>query len=487
MADELHFQSVAELSRLIRTRQVSPVELTRTYLDRADRMDRVPFPLPADHSVATGGQLASIITLVREGAIAAAQTAEREIVAGTVRSPLHGIPYGVKDLLDTEGIRTTWGSRIFMDRVPTRDANVVARLKRSGAVLMAKMSMAEFAGGNTSTARNPWKLDRSSMGSSSGTVVATVAGLIGFGIGSETGGSIVLPAATVGATGLRPTFGRVGRSGCMALSWSLDKLGPVGRSAVDCGLVLEAIAGYDADDVSSLDRPFQFRAEPSSLRGKRIAIHRPEFDGIDNPFNRRLFDGALDVFRQQGVVFEDVQLPADRPYGDIFGNITNVESATSFRNLFEDQRIDGMFPYNWSRRAGWLAASMAPASDYLTAQRIRQIIIRETDALMSRYDAIVAPTYVNGAPLRDAPVQPPVPPPPSGNPNGRGIPRINSIGNLVGLPGLNLPIGFDQEGMPLCMQIVGPAWQDQGVLDFAMAFQRDTDWHLRRPAYPFRP
>ena len=490
MATDLHFLGIAELSRLLHTKQISPVELTRTYLERADRMDRVPFALPADHSVDTGGQLASIITLVREGALAAAHAAEREIVAGRVLSPLHGIPYGVKDLLDSAGVRTTWGSRIFMDRVPTRDSNVVARLARAGAVLMAKMSMAEFAGGNTSTARNPWKLDRSSMGSSSGTVVATVAGLIAFGIGSETGGSIVLPAATVGATGLRPTFGRVGRSGCMALSWSLDKLGPVARSAEDCGLVLDAIAGFDADDASSLDRPFRFRPEPVSLRGRKVAIHRPEFEAIDNPENRRLFDGALDVLRQQGVLFEDVQLPGDRPYGDIFSNITNVESAAAFRGLFEDGRIDGMFPYNWSRRAGWQAASMAPAADYITAQRIRQLIIRETDALMARYDAIVAPTYVTGAPLRDAPVQPPIPPPPSGPPSGgsgRGMPRINSIGNLVGLPGLNLPIGFDADGLPLCMQIVGPAWQDQGVLDLAMAFQRDTDWHLRRPAYPFRP
>ncbi len=204
MADELHYLTVTELSRLIAAKELSPVELTRAYLARADAIDRVPFRLPAHPSVNTDGQLASIITLAREEALQAARVAEREIQNGRIRGPLHGIPYGVKDLLDTKGIRTTWGSRIFIDRIPDRDAMVIAKLSEAGAIMMAKMSLAEFAGGNTSTARNPWKLDRSTYGSSSGTVVGAVTGLIGFGIGTETGGSIVLPSATCGATGLRP-------------------------------------------------------------------------------------------------------------------------------------------------------------------------------------------------------------------------------------------------------------------------------------------
>ena len=485
MADE-HYLTVSELSTLIASKKLSPVELTRLYIERADAIDRVPFPLPADHDVDTGTQLASIITLARESAMQAAKAAEREIQSGRIRGPLHGIPYGVKDLLDTKGIRTTWGSRIFMDRIPDRDAAVIEKLTQAGGVMMAKMSMAEFAGGNTSTARNPWKLSRSSSGSSSGTVVAAVAGLIGFGIGSETGGSIVLPGATVGASGLRPTFGRVSRFGAMALSWCLDKLGPVGRCAADCGLVLEAIAGRDPRDLSTVDRPFKFRRDPGKMAGRKVAIHRAEFDAVSIPANRAVFDKGLDVFRQMGVVLEDVTLP-ERPYGDVFSNITNVESGTIFRQLFEDKRIDGMFRYNWSRRAGWLAGAMAPASDYLAAQRVRQMIIADADALMSRYSAIVVPTSATGAPLRDAIVQEPVPPPPPPpRPGARQIPRVNNIGNLAGLPGINIPVGFDAEGMPLCFQIVGGAFEDQAVLDLAMAFQKETDWHLKRPPFPFR-
>ena len=417
----------------------------------------------------------------------AARVAEREIQSGRRRGPLHGIPYGVKDLLDTKGIRTTWGSRIFMDRIPDRDATVVEKLNEAGGVLMAKMSMAEFAGGNTSNARNPWKLDRASMGSSSGTVVGAVAGLIGFGIGSETGGSIVLPGATVGASGLRPTFGLVSRFGAMALSWCLDKLGPVGRSAADCGLVLEAIAGPDRRDISTVDRPFKFRLDPGKIAGRKMAIHRAEFDAVGDATNRAVFDKALDVFRQMGVVAEDVTLP-ERPYGEVFANITNVEGGAIFRQLFEDKRIDGMFRYNWSRRAGWLAGAMAPAADYIAAQRIRQMVIDDADKLMARFSVIIVPTSATGAPLRDAMVQPPVPPPPTPPRQGAGrqIPRVNSIGNLAGLPGINIPVGFDKDGMPLCVQIVGAAFQDQAVLDFAMAFQKETDWHLRRPPFPFR-
>ena len=295
----------------------------------------------------------------------------------------------------------------------------------------------------------------------------------------------MLPGATVGASGLRPTFGRVSRFGAMALSWCLDKLGPVGRCAADCGLVLEAIAGRDRRDLSTVDRPFKFRRDPGKMAGRKVAVHRAEFDAVNIPANRAVFDKGLDVFRQMGVVLEDVTLP-ERPYGDVFSNITNVESGAIFRQLFEDKRIDGMFRYNWSRRAGWLAGAMAPASDYIAAQRVRQIIIDDADALMSRYSAIVVPTSATGAPLRDAMVQQPVPPPPPPGPGARQIPRVNTIGNLAGLPGINIPVGFDAEGMPLCFQIVGGAFEDQAVLDLAMAFQKETDWHRKRPPFPFR-
>ena len=311
MPDEIYYQSIAELSRQIARGSLSPVELTRTYLDRAESIDQPLFALPTEPLRDPGDKLASIVTLARERALREAESAEREIRAGRIRGPLHGIPYGVKDLLDTAGVRTTWGSRIFGDRIPDRDATVIERLNDAGAVLMGKMSQGEFAGGNTSNALNPWKLDRTSFGSSSGTVAATVAGLIGFGIGTETGGSIVYPASAVGASGLRPTIGRVSRYGCMALSWSLDKIGPVGRSAEDCGIILEAIAGRDAKDHSSADKPFRFRSDPGPMRGLRIGVHRAEVEMVKAETNRRVFSEALDVLEQLGCELEDFSCHRD--------------------------------------------------------------------------------------------------------------------------------------------------------------------------------
>ena len=295
------FLTVSELAAGLRDGSFSSVELTRAYLDRAEELDVPPFELPSEPREDHQGKLATMVTIARDHALEAAERADRELAAGDPRSILHGLPYGVKDLLDTRGIRTTWGSGIFRDRVPDRNAAVIDRLEEAGAVMMAKNSLGEFAGGNTSSALNPWKLDRTSFGSSSGTVSAAVAGLIGFGIGTETGGSIVFPASAVGASGLRPTFGRVSRFGCMALSWSLDKIGPVGRSAEDCGHVLEVIAGRDARDTSTADRPFVFRADPGSMRGrKRLGVHRPEFLLSQSDTTRQRVPGSAGRVRGHG-------------------------------------------------------------------------------------------------------------------------------------------------------------------------------------------
>lgn len=484
MADAIWFQSIAELSRQIAARTLSSVELTRTYLDRIAQLDTPGFPLPAGPQERPGDKLAAVTTVAREQALAEAAEADRAIASGGPRSPLHGIPYGVKDLLDTRGVRTTWGSRVFAARVPDRDAAVVERLRAAGAVLIGKMTTAEFAGGSISTALNPWKLDRSTQGSSSGTVVGVVAGLIGFGIGTETGGSIVFPASAVGASGLRPTFGRVSRYGCMSLAWSLDKIGPVGRSAEDCGLVLEAIAGGDRRDPGSANRPFRFTREPVSLKGRRIGVHRPEFDAPEAAPNRRAFAEALEVFRRLGATVEDFVLPV-RPYFEVFMHVTSVESAASFRRLFDDGSVNGLFPYNWSRRADWMAASMAPAYDYLQAQRIRQQIVMDGDALLDRFDLLICPTFPAGAPDRYAPTSPPLPPPPPSPPPPQ-LPRLNWVGNLSGLPGMSIPCGFDVDDLPLALHVMAGPWQEQAVLDAAMLFQRETDWHSRRPPYPWR-
>lgn len=487
MADDLHFQTISELSRQIAARDLSPVELTRMYLERVETIDQPDFELPTEPLRDPGGKLASVITLARERALREAETAEREIRSGRNRGPLHGIPYGVKDLLDTAAVRTTWGSRIFANNVPDRDATVVKHLTDAGAVLMAKMAQGEFAGGNTSNALNPWKLDRTSFGSSSGTVVATVAGLIGFGIGTETGGSIVYPASAVGATGLRPTYGRVSRSGCMALSWSLDKIGPVGRCAEDCGIILEAIAGRDPKDPSTGDKPFRFNRDAGSMRGRKIGVHRAEFDLVKSETNQRAFTQSLDVLAQLGAELEDFSMPP-RPIGALFSIIVATEAGASFKHLFDDRRIGGMFRYNWLRRAGWMAGRMAPAGDYLQAQRIRQILIEEADETLSKYDVIVAPTWPNGAALKEVEDGWPIPAHPELEPDSSmgTVPRANSMANMAGLPGIAVPCGFDHEGMPLSLHVIGSAWDEQKVLDIAMAYQKETDWHLRRPPYPFR-
>ena len=487
MPDELHFLSVYELSEKLASREISPVELTRHFLHRAERLDPPSFDLPAEPRREPGSQLASMITIAREEALSAAFRAEKEISRGELKGPLHGIPYGVKDLLDSKGIRTTWGSRIFFDRVPDQNSTVVDRLETAGAILMAKNSLGEFAGGNTSTALNPWKLDRTSFGSSSGTVVSVVAGLMGFGIGTETGGSIVYPAAAVGASGLRPTFGRVSRFGCMSLSWSLDKIGPVGRSAEDCGLILEAIAGVDQRDNATVDRVFRFRRDPGSMKGRRVGVHRAEFELSRSSVTRAAFRQALDVLAQAGLELEDIDLPP-RPHGALFTNIVAVEAGTNFKPLFDDGRIANTFPYNHERCAGWMAGSMLPASDYLTSQRIRRQVTREADDLLSGYDVVIAPTWPNGAALKEVGDGWPIPARPEWEPNpeSRDLPRINSVANLAGLPGIAVPCGFDADQLPLSVQIVSKAWDEQSALDVAMAFQRETDWHTRRPPYPWR-
>ena len=463
MSEGLCYQTVSELSGQIASGELSPVEVTRAYLERAEQLD---------------SRLASIITLLPERALADARAAEEEIQQGRVRGPLHGIPFGVKDLLDTEGIPTTWGSSIFADRVPNRDAAVIEKLLGAGGVLMAKLSMAEFAGGSLRSnlvehPHNPWKLDRTTSGSSSGSGAATAAALVGFSIGSETGGSIMGPSASCGVCGVRPTYGRVSRYGCMALAWSLDKLGPMARSAEDCGLVLDAIAGHDPRDPRSSKSVFRFRRDPGPMTGRKVGLVRHEFDLIPEE-NRAVFDRTLEVLRQTGVVFEDVELP-DFPYGEVYNVTRNPEAGALYKHLFNDKRIEGQ--YDRARRADFLAGSMLPASDYVTAQRIRQMMVNATNELLAPYSAIIAPSRGRGAGLIDAPPTPPTTP---SEPPRRGA-AMTRMANLTGLPGISIPCGFDGEEMPLGLHITAQAWDEQSAFDIAMAFQRETDFHRRRP------
>ncbi len=462
MSEDLCYLSVSELSDKLEAGEVCSVELTQAYLERAESLN---------------GRLNSVLTFTPELAMEQARVADEEMREGKHRGPLHGIPYGVKDLLDTKGIRTTWGSGIFANRVPDRDSAVVEKLTAAGAVLIAKLHMSEFAGGATRSkafdySHNPWKLDRSTSGSSSGSGAATAASQVAFSIGSETGGSIVGPSASCGVSGLRPTYRRVSRFGCMSLAWSLDKLGPMARSAEDCGLVLEAIAGPDArDHNSAIHRSFRF--DPRPAQDKRIGLVNEEFQ-LASADNLAVFARALDVFRQQGMSLDDVALP-EYPYQEVYDITSNSEGGTVFKPLFDDGRIAEM--YTGSRRAAWMAASMLPASDYLQAQRIRAALTTEAEMLWNRFDVLVAPTRATGAPPLD---RTRTPSPAAGD---RPQPKLSRLANLAGLPGISIPCGFDRDGLPLALHIVGAAWDEQTVLDVAMAFQRETDFHRQRPSF----
>ena len=374
--DDIAFAPVTHLSRWIEKRQLTSERLTRIYLARIQKFDP---------------KLRCIITLNADGALAAAQRADREIAAGKYRGPLHGIPYGVKDLLDTAGIRTTWGAEPFRDRVPTADSAVVSRLNAAGAVLLAKLSLGALAlndiwfGGQT---MNPWVLEEGASGSSAGPGASTAAGLVGFSIGSETGGSIIAPTMRCGINGLRPTYGRVPRTGAMTLCWSLDKLGPMTRSVEDTMLVLQAITGPDAGDVSSVPCKFDFDAG-ASVKGLKVGYfpawmkEAPATD-VDR--------ASLDQLRKLGMVPTEVSLP-DWPY-DSLNLLLFAEGAAAFEELVLSGQVDQLraqVPDAWPnlfRQARFLSAV-----DFVQADRLRRKVAQEMARVMAQVDLLVVPSF----------------------------------------------------------------------------------------------
>src|SRR5713226_204796 len=331
LSDDVLYLSVHELSAQVRAGKISPVELTESYLARLEKF---------------GPKLGAVATLTAELAMQQAREAEKEIAAGKSRGPLHGIPYGAKDLLATRGIRTTWGAPPFKDQMFEYDATVIRRLRQAGAILVAKLSMIELAGGGgysngkaslQGPSRCPYNLEHWAGGSSSGPGAAVPSALVGFAIGSETLGSIITPSAFSGVSGLRPTYGRVSRHGAMALSWTMDKLGPMCRSALDCGLVLNTIAGKDPADPTSLDATFAWwppaakKAKP--LAGKRLGVVRPEFSTLPEGAEfAQAFGAALDVLRGLGAKLEETELP-DYPYTAMATTLYQGEAASIFRQF----------------------------------------------------------------------------------------------------------------------------------------------------------
>jgi aspartyl-tRNA(Asn)/glutamyl-tRNA(Gln) amidotransferase subunit A len=395
---------------------------------------------------------------------------------------LHGIPFGVKDLLATREAPTTWGATPYRDQKFDFDATVVQRLKNAGAILVAKLAMVELAGGMgyneadaawTGAGRSPWNTEYWSGGSSSGPGAASSAALVQFAIGSETSGSIITPAAYCGVTGLRPTYGFVSRHGAMALSWTLDKLGPMCRSAADCAHVLNALAGRDPLDPTSRDTTFRY---PSSRRGKksplRVAILKDSYEKTQDAV-RDNFLASLEVLKkiEPGVqITKDVTLP-DFPYGAVVGTIVDAEGASAFRDLIESGRVKELA--SPSGRIGGYSASLVTAVDYLHAMRVRAPMRRAWAEMFKKYDLLVAPSRSTVANPVAKTFDQGWPPAPASSPIGAA--------NAVGVPAISVPNGFGLMGLPTGIQFVAPAWGEDALVDIATRYQQATDWHKRRP------
>ncbi|MBI1746427.1 MAG: amidase [Acidobacteria bacterium] len=464
-SEDLLFSSIRELATQLRARKISPVELTKAYLNRLERY---------------GPKLGAVVTITRELALAQAQTAESEIMRGNYRGLLHGIPYGAKDLLATRGIPTTWGAAPYRDQVFDFDATVIERLRRAGAVLVAKLAMVELAGGMgynnphasfTGPGRSPWNTDYWSGGSSSGPGAATAAGLVGFAIGSETSGSILTPAAFCGVTGLRPTYGLVSRYGAMALSWTLDKIGPMCRSVDDCGLVLAVISGRDPKDPSTAERIFTYKGGENLPRKFKIGVLKGATNQVQ-PEVKTNFEAALEVLGRLGTLTPDVELP-DFPYGPVVGVIVGAEGASAFLDLIESGRVQQLqAPRD---RIGGYSNSMIFAVDYLQAMRIRGLMKQPMHALLSQYDAVVAPTratvaYPIGMDFEKA------------YPGLGGSVAVIPAGNLVGAPAISVPNGFGPNNLPTGLQFLGRPFGEGALVAIANAYQRQTEWHRRHPS-----
>jgi aspartyl-tRNA(Asn)/glutamyl-tRNA(Gln) amidotransferase subunit A len=478
IGDDILFSSVRELGLLLKFRKLSVVELTEAYLQRLETI---------------GPTLGAVVTVTRELALAQAHKANQEIIAGKYRGPLHGIPYGAKDLLATRGIPTTWGAEPYRNQVFDEDATVIERLRDAGAVLVAKLAMVELAGGMgynnpdasfTGPGRTPWNPDYWSGGSSSGSGAATAAGLVAFAIGSETSGSILTPATFCGLAGLRPTYGLVPRHGAMALCWTLDKLGPLCRSADDCGLVLAAIAGPDPRDPTcegNFTYGLRGAEEGGPARRFRIGVVKDAALGADPEVGAN-FAKSLDALRGFATVDMEVPFP-DFPFGPAVKVIVDAEGAAAFRDLIESGEARKLRVKK--DRVGGYAMMMTLAVDYIQALRLRVPMRAALDALLSQYDALVAPTRRDGGRPIGYDFDQPVPgtpgPSPSPAPGGPSAPALIPAGNLVGVPALCVPNGMGAHGVPTSLQFIGRAFSEPTLLAIADRYQQVTDWHKKRP------
>jgi Asp-tRNA(Asn)/Glu-tRNA(Gln) amidotransferase A subunit family amidase len=451
--EDLAFASVPQLAELIRARRISSTELTKMYLARLKRY---------------GPKLLCVITLTEDLALKQAAAADAEIKRGKYRGPLHGIPWGAKDLFATKGIKTTWGAEPYRDQVIDYDATVVERLSEAGAVLVAKLSMGALAQGAKwfgGVTRNPWQPDENqqgSSGSSAGPASATAAGLVGFSIGTETLGSIVSPSSRCGVTGLRPTYGRVSRYGAMGLSWTMDKIGPICRGVEDCAAVLSAIYGPDGRDITVGDAPFNWNPD-TNIASLRIGFLKTEFEptGVQASNDqqrqqaeqrRSLYKTALETLEKAGARLTPIELPKFST--GALRYILSAEAAAAFDDITRDGRVNqlsGQSPGDWPNT--FRTSRFITAVEYLRAQRARTLLMHEMEVLMSQWDVFVSPAPGSASLL---------------------------VTNLTGHPAVVMPCGF-VNNLPLAIMFTGGVYDEVAPLRVALAFERATKWHTMHP------
>ncbi len=453
--EDLAFLPVTELAPLVRAKKVSSTDLTKMYLARLKRYSP---------------KLLNVITLTEDLALQQAADADKEIRAGKYRGPLHGIPFGAKDLFNTKGVLTTWGAEPFKDQVPTYNATCIERLFNAGAVLLAKLSMGALAQGDVwfaGTTKSPWDINVGSSGSSAGSASATAGGLVAFSIGTETLGSIVSPSSRCGVTGLRPTYGRVSRYGAMGLSWTMDKIGPICRSVEDCALVLNAMYGPDGHDVTTIDAPLDWN--PSlPLSNLKIGYVKAEFERtqgfgggrgnaveIISPHKtadrKKLYDNALDALRKAGAKLEEAELPQTNAQQIVF--LLQAEAAAAFDDITRDGRVTQLRSQgtgDWPN--SFRTSRLIPAVEYIRAQRGRTLLQQQMDEFMQKWDVLVVP---------------------------QGTATL-TITNLTGHPQVAVPCGFLNKA-PQSIIFTGRLYEEGTPLRVALAFEQATDWHTMHP------
>ena len=459
--DDLCFLSASELGRRIARRESSPVEVARVCLARIERLD---------------AKLNAFLTVTADRALVEAAAAGREIAAGKSRGPLHGVPLALKDLFDTAGVRTTAGSKILADNVPARDAAVVGRLRAAGLVLLGKTNLHEFAFGTTSDnphygpARNPWDLERSPGGSSGGSAAALAAGLCAVSPGTDTGGSIRIPAGACGVAGLKPTLGRVSRRGVTPLAWSFDTVGPMARTVEDLALLLNVIAGPDAQDEWCAARPAEdfTRSLDAGARGLTLGVPREWFFAGVEPGIEAVVRGAIAVLEREGSRRVDVAMPGMADAHTAHHAILASEAA-AFHGAWLRERPDD---YGSDVRRGLELGQLIAAVDYVNARRVQAIVQATFRAALGEADVLVTPCLPQ-APLR---VGEPMSREPAAAWN-----RLLTPANVAGYPAISLPCGFDGAGMPVGLQIIGRPFEEALVFRVARAYERATEWGKRRP------